>query len=57
MMPSLLPDAFAIAVVLYAVSMSMAKIFAKKYNYKVDANYGTPATVSVWPATACRASR
>lgn len=34
----LLPSAFTIAVVGFAVAVSMAKIFAKKHNYEVDSN-------------------
>ena len=31
-------DAFALAVVVFAISISMAKILAKKDNYEVDSN-------------------
>ena len=33
-----LPDAATIAIVLYAINISMAKIFAKKHSYEVDPN-------------------
>ena len=33
-----MPDAVAIAIVVFAVSISMAKILAKKLDYEVDAN-------------------
>ncbi|MEW8487799.1 MAG: SulP family inorganic anion transporter [Candidatus Thiodiazotropha sp.] len=32
------PDAVALAIVVFAVSISMAKILAKKRDYEVDAN-------------------
>ena len=35
---SLLPNAFTIAVVAFAVSVSMSKIFAKKHNYEIDSD-------------------
>ncbi len=35
---SLLGSAFAMAVVGFAISFSMAELFAKKHNYDVDAN-------------------
>lgn len=38
LMPSLISDAFVIAIVAYSVSVSMALIFAKKENYKIDFN-------------------
>ncbi len=31
-------SALSIAVVTYAINISMAKIFAKKHNYEIDAN-------------------
>ena len=34
----LLPNAFTIAVVAFAVSVSMSKIFAKKHNYEIDSD-------------------
>lgn len=34
----LLPQAFTIAIVAFAISVSMAKIFAKRHNYEVDSN-------------------
>lgn len=34
----LIPAAFTIAIVAFAVSVSMAKIFAKKHNYEIDSN-------------------
>lgn len=34
----LIPSAITIAIVSFAVSVSMAKIFAKKHNYEIDAN-------------------
>ncbi|KAF6037947.1 SLC26A2 [Bugula neritina] len=36
--PSLLPNAITIAVVAFAISVSMSKIFAKKHNYEIDAD-------------------
>ena len=42
----LFPDALLICVVAYAISISMAKIFAAKHNYKVDANQELIAQVS-----------
>lgn len=38
LMSSLVSDAFIIAIVSYSVSVSMALIFAKKENYKIDFN-------------------
>jgi hypothetical protein len=38
LMANIITDAFVIAVVIFATNISMAKMFAKKYNYKVDAN-------------------
>lgn len=38
LMSSLVADAFIIAIVSYSVSVSMALIFAKKENYKIDFN-------------------
>lgn len=32
------PDAIAIAIVAFAISVSMAKIFARKHDYEVDPN-------------------
>lgn len=34
----LLPSAFTIAIIAFAVSVSMSKIFAKKHNYEIDSN-------------------
>ena len=36
LMPSLLPDALGIAAVVIAVHISLAKMFAKKKDYRVD---------------------
>ncbi|GMT04697.1 hypothetical protein PENTCL1PPCAC_26871, partial [Pristionchus entomophagus] len=38
LMPSLIMDALAITIVVYAVHISLAKMFAKKQNYEIDAN-------------------
>ena len=38
MMVELIGDAIAIAIVAFAISISMAEGFANKYNYKIDAN-------------------
>ena len=35
---SLIVDALVIAIVIFAVSLSLAKIYAKKHKYKIDAN-------------------
>ncbi len=35
---SLLGSAFAMAIVSFAISISMAQLFAKKHNYDIDAN-------------------
>jgi solute carrier family 26 protein len=35
---SLIMDALVMAIVTFAVSLSLAKIFAKKHKYKIDAN-------------------
>ncbi|XP_042860860.1 prestin-like isoform X4 [Penaeus japonicus] len=37
LLPKVVVDAFVITIVAYTVSYSMAKIFAKKHNYEVDA--------------------
>jgi MFS superfamily sulfate permease-like transporter len=36
LIPSLLPDAFSIALVAYVVGVSMARLFAAKHNYRID---------------------
>lgn len=43
----LLVDSFAIAMVSYSVSVSMALIFAQKYNYEIDFNQELLAMVSL----------
>ncbi|GAB6033492.1 hypothetical protein CHUAL_013373 [Chamberlinius hualienensis] len=35
---SLIGDAFAVAIVSYVIQLSLAKIFAKKYSYEINAN-------------------
>ncbi len=35
---TLLPDAFSIAIVAFAIEVSVAKHFAKKYVYSIDSN-------------------
>ena len=37
-MSELLTDSFNIAIVSFALNISMAKLFAKKYNYSIGAN-------------------
>ncbi|CAG5129716.1 unnamed protein product, partial [Candidula unifasciata] len=37
-LPQVISDAIAIAIVAFAISVSMAKIFAKKHDYDVDSN-------------------
>ncbi len=34
----LLQDAFVISIVTFAVTVSLAKVFARQYNYSVDSN-------------------
>ena len=34
----LLQDAFVISIVTFAVTISLAKVFAKRYSYSVDSN-------------------
>ncbi len=34
----LLPNAFSIAIVAFAIEVSVAKHFAKKYNYSIESN-------------------
>ena len=41
------PDALIIAIVAYVISVSMAKIFANKHNYSIDANQELVAQVSL----------
>ncbi|XP_070558890.1 prestin-like [Ptychodera flava] len=64
-MASLLTDALAIAIVIFAISVSMASLFGQKNNYKVDANqelvaYGCTNTItsffSCYPSS-CSMSR
>jgi MFS superfamily sulfate permease-like transporter len=38
LLPSLVKDAIIIAIVSYAICMSLAKTYAKKFKYMVDAN-------------------
>lgn len=38
MMGSMIGDAFALAVVGYGIAISLGRIFALKYGYKVDSN-------------------
>ena len=38
LLPSIIIDSLVIAIVAFAVSLSLAKIFAKKHKYKIDAN-------------------
>lgn len=33
-----IPDAVALAIVIFAISISMGKLLAKKHDYEVDAN-------------------
>lgn len=35
-LPSMLPNAFSISIVVLAIHISLAKMFAKKLSYKVD---------------------
>ena len=37
-MPSLVKNALVIAIVSFAINISLAKTFAKKFNYVLDAN-------------------
>lgn len=41
MMSDLIGDAIAIAIVAFAISVSMAQVFANKHNYKIDPNQVT----------------
>ncbi|GMR39795.1 hypothetical protein PMAYCL1PPCAC_09990, partial [Pristionchus mayeri] len=38
LMPALMEDAFTITIVVYAMHMSLGKMFAKKHDYEIDAN-------------------
>ncbi len=38
LIPQLIPDSIVISIVAFAISLSLAKIFAKKNKYSVDAN-------------------
>lgn len=38
LMPNVFLDAVILSIVCFAVSLSLAKIYAKKHNYRVDAN-------------------
>ncbi|KAK6995100.1 solute carrier family 26 member 6 [Biomphalaria glabrata] len=49
--PNVITDAIALAIVAFAINVSMAKMFAKKHNYSIDANqellaYGTCNIIS-----------
>ena len=37
-MANIIPDAFVIAIVMFATNISLAKMFAKKNKYVIDAN-------------------
>ena len=37
-MPSLIKDSITIAIIAFAICMSLAKTFAKKFKYAVDSN-------------------
>ncbi|XP_070557774.1 prestin-like [Ptychodera flava] len=64
-MTAMIGDAFAIAIVIFSVSVSMADIWAKKYNYEVDSNqellaYGLANSISSFFscfASSCSLSR
>jgi MFS superfamily sulfate permease-like transporter len=38
MIPDVIADAFAISIVVFAISVSMGKILAKKYDYEINSN-------------------
>jgi MFS superfamily sulfate permease-like transporter len=38
MIPDVIADAFAISIVVFAISVSMGKILAKKYDYEINPN-------------------
>lgn len=49
---SVIGDAFAIAIVGYAITISMGKTFALKHGYKVDSNQvggGQSRSHTLWP--------
>lgn len=46
LIPNVLVDGLVIAVVAFSINISMASIFARKENYKVDANQELLASVS-----------
>ena len=39
---SIMPDAFVIAVVIFATNVSLSKMLAKKHGYSIDANQVCP---------------
>ncbi len=43
LIPELIGDGIAVAIVLFAVTISVAKLFAKKHHYKIN-----PAQVGEW---------
>lgn len=45
-LPDLMVDSLTISIVAYAISISMSKIFAIKYNYKLDPNQELIAQVN-----------
>lgn len=38
LMPDVLSDAFALSIVVFAISVSMGKILARKHGYEIDSN-------------------
>lgn len=38
LMPAVIGDAFALAIVVFAISVSMGKILARKEGYEIDSN-------------------
>jgi MFS superfamily sulfate permease-like transporter len=38
LMPTVVGDAFALAIVVFAISVSMGKILARKEGYEIDSN-------------------
>lgn len=47
LIPNVLVDGLVIAIVAFSINISMASIFARKDNYKVDANQELLASVSL----------
>lgn len=43
LMTFLLDDAISIAIVAYAVTVSMGKLFARKHQYRIDTNQVEPS--------------